>query len=155
MTWVIAGWSFLMLAATWAWYCVGWACRDRLKMYRASQTMAGIDRIVAKTVCRRVQPALGDAAGTLHCVQVATAIVGLSHVREQQFQDLVQPHAAARNAQRRNPDPFLIDVLGAPRKAAGDHAADILPVRHDTDDGKRTLAAKYRVVECDVVQESR
>ena len=47
MTWVIAGWSFLLLAATWAWYCVGWAGRDRLKMYRASQTTAGIDRIVA------------------------------------------------------------------------------------------------------------
>ena len=36
MTWVIAGWSFLMLAATWAWVCLAWTNLDRRNLYYRS-----------------------------------------------------------------------------------------------------------------------
>src|SRR5207244_10238826 len=78
--------------------------------------------------------------------------VGLTHVREQKLEHFFQPYATPGDAQRGNANAFLIDVLGASGKTAGDHAADVLPVRHDTDEGERALAAKYRIEETDVVQ---
>ncbi len=71
-----------------------------------------------------LQPQLTDAIGGDLCAQVAAALVGCAHVRQNEAQRVVLHGSSSHQVDRRNTQALLVDFRRQ-RHAAGAHAADV------------------------------